>query len=182
MRDLAQLKSRFYLVLAILGAINLVLLVYLLAPGTSSASRKSREEALQQQHRTLNHEVAPLKDIDQQLVHTRSDINELYKERIPNRWSVISSELEKLMKESGVTPAQSIHYSTAEKQEKDELTDVQRVAIDTSISGQYSNVARFINLMEQDKLLFIIKQISLTGQEGGTVTLQIKVETFLKTT
>jgi type IV pilus assembly protein PilO len=181
MRDLAQIKNRFLTLLGVLGAINLVLLAYLLWPGTSSASRRAKEESLQQQYRSLTREVAPLKDIDQKLVQTRGDINELYQDRIPNRWSVISSELEKLMKESGVTPAQSIHYGTADKQqEKGDLPDVQRVNIDTSITGQYTNVARFINAMEQDKLLFIIRQISLSGQEGGTVTLQIKVETYLR--
>jgi hypothetical protein len=34
--------------------------------------------------------------------------------------------------------------------------------------------------MEQDKLVFIIDQISLNSQEGGVVSLQIKAETFLK--
>jgi Tfp pilus assembly protein PilO len=182
MRDLAQIKNRFFILIGVLAAINLVLLAYLLWPGTSNASRRAREETLQQQYRTLTREVAPLKDMDQKLVHTRGDIDQLYKERIPNRWSAISSELIKVMKDSGVTPAQSIHYTTADKQDKSELPDVQRVNIDTSITGQYTNVARFINQMEQDKLLFIIKQISLSGQEGGTVTLQIKVETFLKAT
>jgi hypothetical protein len=48
------------------------------------------------------------------------------------------------------------------------------------VTGEYAKVAGFINAMEQDKLVFIIDQISLTGQEGGVVSLQIKAETFLK--
>jgi hypothetical protein len=36
--------------------------------------------------------------------------------------------------------------------------------------------------MEQDKFVFVINQVSLTGQEGGVVSLQIKCETFLKET
>ena len=179
MRDLAATKNRFFIVLAGLGVINLVLIGYLLWPGNSSAGRKAQEESLRQQYHNLNHEVAPLKDIDAKLVQTRGEINSFYRDSIPTRWSVISSELEKLMKEAGVTPAQSIHYVT-EKSEKDDLPDVQRISIDTSISGEYAKVARFINLMEQDRLLFIIQQVSLRGQEGGTVTLQIKVTTFLK--
>lgn len=179
MQDLAQIRNRFFTVLTILGGICLVLLGYLLWPGTSSAGRKAQEEALRQQYRNVNHEVAPLKDIDAKLVQTRGDINALYKERIPTHWSVISSELEKLMKEAGVTPAQTIHYTT-EKPEKEDLPDVQRIGIETSITGEYAKVARFINLMEQDRLLFIIRQISLSGQEGGNVTLQIKAGTFLK--
>ncbi len=178
MTGLAQLKKRFFTILGIFAVIDLVLVVYLLWPGSSSVSRKAQEQTLQQQYRSLTHEVAPLKDIDQKLVHTRSDIQDLYKESIPNRWSEVSSELEKLMRESGVT-AQSIHYTT-DKTEKEDLPDIQRVGIDTSITGEYGKIAHFINALEQDKLLFIIKQISLNGQEGGTVTLQIKCDTFMQ--
>jgi Tfp pilus assembly protein PilO len=181
MTGLAQIRRRFFTILSVLAIIDAVLLGYLLWPGSSSVGRKSREEALQQQYRALSREVAPLKDIDQKLVHTRGDINNLYQERIPSRWSQISGHLESLMREAGVT-AQSIRYSTdkQEKQEKGDLPDVQRVAIDTSVTGDYAKVARFINAMEQDKLMFIIRQISLSSQEGGNVTLQIKCETFLK--
>lgn len=178
MNNLEQLKKRFFTVLGILAVINLVLVVYLLWPGSSSGSRKAQEQALQQQYKSLNHEVAPLKDINQKLVHTRGDIDNFYKQSIPNRWSEVSSELEKVMSESGVT-AQSIRYTT-DKPEKDDLPDVQRVGIDTSITGEYGKIAHFINALEQDKLLFVIKQISLNGQEGGSVTLQIKCDTFMQ--
>lgn len=178
MTNLALLKKRFFTILGILAVIDLVLIVYLLWPGSSSASRKAQEQTLQQQYRSLTREVGPLKDIDQKLVQTRVDINNLYKERIPNRWSEVSSELEKLMRESGVTE-QNIHYTT-DATNKEDLPGIQRVGIDTSITGEYGKIARFINALEQDKLLFIIKQISLTGQESGTVTLQIKCDTFMQ--
>jgi hypothetical protein len=41
-------------------------------------------------------------------------------------------------------------------------------------------VAKFINALEQSDLIFIIDQVSLSGQESGTVSLQIKFETFLR--
>jgi Tfp pilus assembly protein PilO len=178
MTGLAQIKKRFFTALGILAVVALVLLGYLLWPGSSSVGRRAREEALQQQYRALGHEVAPLKDIDGKLMQTRADINNLYAQQIPNRWSEISSHLENLVRESGVS-AESIKYTT-DKPEKGDLQDVQRVVIDTSVKGDYAKVARFINAMEQDKLLFIIRQISLSSQEGGTVTLAIKFDTFLK--
>jgi hypothetical protein len=60
------------------------------------------------------------------------------------------------------------------------LPDVQRISIETTVTGEYAKVARFINAIEQDKLVFIIDQISLNSQEGGVVSLQVKFETFLK--
>jgi Tfp pilus assembly protein PilO len=178
MTGLAQIKKRFFTVLGIVAIVDVILLGYLLWPGSSSAGRRAREETLQQQYRALGREVAPLKDIDGKLMQTRADISDLYSEQIPNRWSQISSHLETLVRESGVT-AESIKY-TSDKPEKGDLHDVQRVDIDTTVKGDYSKVARFINAMEQDKLLFIIQQISLSSQEGGTVTLAIKFNTFLK--
>jgi hypothetical protein len=64
--------------------------------------------------------------------------------------------------------------------EKNELPDVQRINIETTVTGEYAKVARFINAMEQDRFVFIIDQIALTSQESGVVSLQIKFETFLK--
>jgi hypothetical protein len=48
------------------------------------------------------------------------------------------------------------------------------------VTGDYAKIARFVNAMEQSKLLFIIDKISLSNQQGGSVTLQISFDTFLK--
>ena len=127
-------------------------------------------------------EVAPLKDIDQKLVQARANIAALNKQDIPDRWSDISARLDKLTQQAGVVP-QSIHFVTADQSnKKDVLPGVQQIKIDTSVTGEYGKVARFINSLEQDKLLFIIQQVSLSSHEGGLVTLTIKFETFLKDT
>ena len=178
MADLQRLRKRFSVAITVLAVVDLVLLVYLFWPGSSASGQKAQEAALQQQYRSLSHDVSPLRGIDQKLVQTRADIKTLYKERIPSHWSVISQEVEKLALQTGVS-SQAIHY-VAEKSEKGDLPDVQRIEIDTSITGEYSEVARFINALEQDKLLFVITQVALSGQEAGQVTLQIKFETFLK--
>jgi Tfp pilus assembly protein PilO len=178
MNDLAHIKRRFFTILTVLAVVDVVFLVYLLWPGSSSSGRHGREQALTQQERSLTREVGPLKNIDQELLKTRSEINEFYSDRLPDRWSEISVELDKLTRAAGVVP-QSIHY-TANKPEKDDLQGVQRVGIETSVTGEYGKVARFINSLEQDKVMFIIEQVTLTGKEGGAVTLEIKFQTFLK--
>ena len=177
MNDLAHIKKRFFTILAILAVVDLAFLVYILWPGSSSSGRHAREQALSQQERSLTHEVGPLKNIDQELLKTRSEINTFYNDRVPDHWSVISAELDKLTRDANVVP-QSIHYTN--KPDKDDLQTVQRVEIETSVTGEYGKVARFINSLEQDKLMFIIEQVTLSGQEGGAVTLQIKFQTFLK--
>ena len=183
MGNLAKIRQKFMLVLAVLGAVDLLLIVYLLLPGSSPSGKLAQEQSLQEQVKTLTREVAPLQGIDIKLAQTRVDVKKFYEQKVPNQFSQISQHLEKLMKETGVT-TQGIHYTQDRNDQKDknDLPDVRRISIDTTVSGEYSKVAHFINAMEQDNLVFVITQISLTGQEGGVVSLQIKCETFLKET
>jgi Tfp pilus assembly protein PilO len=182
MRNLAKIKNRFVTIVAVLGVLNLILIGYLLWPGTSPAAKLAQEDALRQQEKALSREVAPLRNIDKTLAQTRVDVKKLYEQKIPGQFSQISQHLEKLVQETGVT-TQGIHYSNDKTDEKTDLPDVQRINIDTTIHGDYAKVARFINALEQDKFVFVINQITLNGSEGGNlVSLQIKFETFLKQT
>jgi Tfp pilus assembly protein PilO len=179
MGDLEQTRRRFVIAAVILGVINVVLLAYLFWPGTSNAEQQAEKAALQQKYATLKVEVERWQASNPE--KTREDLKQLYAEDVPARWSQISQQIEKLLKENEVS-AQSIHYSP-DNAEKTALSNVQRIKIDTSVTGDYTKVAKFINAMEQDKLLFIIDKVSLSGQaEGGTVTLQITFNTFLKET
>ena len=176
MGDLQQIKQRFVVVLAVLAVIDLVLLVYLLWPGSSSLAQQAQLETVQQKNTNLTRDVALWHSSDPE--KTRADLKRLYGDNIPTRWSQISQEMDKLIQETGVT-ALSIRYPV-DTVEKRSLPDVQQVKIETTVTGDYPKVAKFINAMEQDKLLFIVDKISLSGQEGGTVSLQIIVDTFLK--
>lgn len=182
MNNLEKIKKQFTLVLSVLGVVNLLLIIYLLLPGSSPSARAAQEESLRQQKKTLTSEVAPLVGIDKKLAQTRLDVKKFYEQKVPSQFSEISQHLEKLMKETGVTAKGGIRYSQEHSTDKDkvELPDVQRIGVDTTVTGEYTKVAKFINAMEQDKFVFIINQIALTSVESGVVSLQIKFETFLR--
>ena len=182
MNNLAKRKTQFTLILSVLGAVNLLLIVYLLLPGSSPSARAAQEESLRQQKKTLTAEVTPLIGIDKKLAQTRVDVKKFYAQKVPSQFSEISQHLETLMKDAGVTAKGGIRYSQEHSTDKDkgELPDVQRIGVDTTVTGEYSKVAKFINAMEQDRFVFIINQIALTSVESGVVSLQIKFETFLK--
>jgi len=184
MNTLKKARQRFTFVLAVLTVVNVLLIAYLFWPGSSQSGKRAREQQLQEQIKTLTSEVAPLRGIDQQLTQTRVDVKTMYEQKIPSEFSQISQHLEKLLREAGVT-TQGIHYSQEknDRPEKNDLPDVQPIHIDTTVTGEYAKIARFINAVEQDKFLFIIDQISLSSSESsGVVSLQIKFETFLKAT
>ncbi len=181
MGNLAKVRQKFTLILGILGAIDLLLIIYLLLPGSSASGRLAQEKSLQDQAATLTHDVTPLRGIDQKLAQTRVDLKKFYAQQVPTQFSQISQHLEKLMQETGVS-SQGIRYgqnhNTAD--DKNKLPEVQMVDVETTVTGEYAKVARFINAMEQDKLIFIIDQVSLNSQESGVISLQIKAQTFLK--
>ena len=182
MDKLAKVKRQFTTILAILGGLALILLAYLLWPGTSASAKLAQEDALRQQEKALSHEVAPLRNIEQTLTQTRVDVKKFYEQKVPGQFSQISQHLEKLVQETGVT-TDGWRYNQEKTGEKNELPGIQRIDIETTVHGDYAKVARFINALEQDKFVFIINQITLNGSEGGNlVSLQIKFETFLKET
>ena len=176
MDNLARVQRRFIVAVTVLGVINLALVIYLLWGGPSGPSL----ESLQQQYNALEREVESRQkgNPDQ----TRTDLKQFYSDNLPSRGSQISEQVEKLTRNAGVT-AQSIHYPTesAEKAEKNLPAGVQQVKIETNVTGDYAKVARFINELEQDRMLFIIEKISLSGQQGGLVSLQITFSTFVQT-
>jgi Tfp pilus assembly protein PilO len=181
MHNLEKTRKQFTSIIAGLGVVNLLLIIYLLLPGSSPSGRAAQEASLREQKQALTREVAPLDGIDKKLAQTRVDVKKFYDEKVPSQFSQISQHLVNLMKEAGVTTA-GIRYNQDSRgsAEKDDLPGVQKITIETTVTGEYEKVARFINAMEQDKFVFIIDQISLNSQEGGVVSLQVKSETFLK--
>ena len=52
--------------------------------------------------------------------------------------------------------------------------------MDAGISGEYPQIMRFVNSLERDRTFFVIRAMSLTGQQGGLVNLRLRVSTWLR--
>jgi hypothetical protein len=182
MGSLTKVRTQFILILTVLGLLDLALIGYLLWPGSSKAGKLAQEQALQQKATALSREVEPLRNIGPMLDKTRVDVRKFYDQKVPSESSEISQHLEKLVQETGVTtPGFHFNPETSGNQ-KPELADIQRIGIETTVTGEYGKVAHFINALEQDKFIFVITQISLNSAESGAVSLQIHFETFLRQT
>ena len=57
---------------------------------------------------------------------------------------------------------------------------VTELRIDGSVSGEYRNVAEFINGVERSKSFFLIQNLALSGAQGGLVNLQLRIGTYLR--
>src|SRR5258708_2756978 len=177
MTSLGQLRKKLTFVLAGLGVVDLVLVVYLLWPGGASTA-KAQEESLQQQYRNMTHEVAPLRGVDNKLLRSREDIKRFYHDQLPSRYSQISEQIMKLARDNGVNYL-ALSYSA----DATELPEIQRVGITTTITADYAKIPHFINALERDQHLFlVIERVAVNGQQSGVVIMQLKFDAYLKST
>jgi len=126
------------------------------------------------QLKTLEIQTAPLRGLDQRVEKSRQQIDAFYKKRIPFDYSVISTRIGTLAVSSGVRLSR-VQY--AQGKPGSALTEI---SMDAGVSGDYSAIMHFINSLERDQIFFIIRGMSLTGQQGGIVNLRLRVSTWLR--
>lgn len=176
MPELRETRRKLKIALITMLGVDVVALGILVSPLVGS--RASRDQQLQQARidaRQKTREVEPLRGLDKKVVIAGQEIDSFYKNRLPTRESEIAGEFGKLAAQTGVKLGQ-VKYGTKE------LNDVglAPVFIDANCQGGYPQLVRFINALERDKTFFIINSVVLGDAQGGTVKLQIKLETYLR--
>ena len=176
MPDLRDARKKVQISIAVLLVVDVVAAVVFFSPLVGS--EQSRREQLNQLWRELQqktHESEPLKNVDQKIDGARKQIEDFYKNRLPEQDSSISEELGKLAGKSGVKIGQ-IRY----KWKDPEPVGLRPVEIEAEFSGDYLQLVRFINSLERDPIFFIINSVELGGEQNGVVRLQMKLETYQK--
>lgn len=175
MPDLRQTRKKIKIALAVLLGVDVVALVVLLSPLVGSAdSRRQELNRLWTELQLKTHQVEPLRDLDKKVKVANGQIADFYKTRFPARDSEILIQLGKLASANGVS------IETAKYTVKDsEVGQLQRVEIDAALTGNYVSLARFINALERNDMVFIIDSITLGGEQNG-IKLEMKLETYLK--
>lgn len=174
MADIRHMRKRLTVVLAALLATDLVCAIVLLSP--LGRSRQADIAALQTQLRLKAKEVQPLRGLDKKVVVAKQQIADFYRDRLPSNYSSIDAEMGKLADETGTNMAQVKFHL-----EDEEGGGLQPLTIDSLLSGDYLHIVKFINALERDKMLFIVNSIVLGDAKGGTVKLQLKMQTYMRT-
>jgi type IV pilus assembly protein PilO len=173
MPNLQRTRGRLKSVLIALLCIDLVALVVLVSP--VGHSRQEEIRTLEGQLQGKTKQVAPLRGLDKKVIEAKQEITDFYQQRLPGEYSQIYDELGNLASANGAKLTQAKYH-----QEDSEAVGLRPVSIDAVLSGDYVHVVRFINALERDKLLFIVNSIQLGDAQGGTVKLQLKMQTYLK--
>ena len=128
----------------------------------------------QVQLRALDIKTAPLRGLDKRVEASRTQKTEFMEKRISPDYSSISNRVLSLGVTSGVRLTR-LEYSQGLP--GTELTEIQ---MDAGITGQYPQIMKFINSLERDQIFFLIRAMSLTGQQGGMVSLRLQLSTWLR--
>jgi type IV pilus assembly protein PilO len=142
---------------------------------TATNSRSSSALASKQvELKALDLETAPLRGLDKQVADSRAKMKAFYADRIPASYSVIATRIGELAVKSGVRLSR-VQYTQGASG-----TDLTEISMDAGISGDYPSIMRFVNSLERNQVFFVIRAMSLTGQQGGLVNLRIRVSTWLR--
>jgi Tfp pilus assembly protein PilO len=128
----------------------------------------------QVQMRALDIKTAPLRGLDKRVEDSRAQKTEFMEKRISPNYSSISDRVLRLGVDSGVRLTR-LEYSQGKP--GSDLTEIQ---MDAGITGQYPQIMKFINSLERDQIFFLIRTMSLTGQQGGIVSLRLQMSTWLR--
>jgi Tfp pilus assembly protein PilO len=130
--------------------------------------------AKQLQLKSLEIETAPLRGLDKRVADTRAQMLNFYSKRIPPNYSSIDRRIGELGVKSGVRLSR-VQYS-----QNPPGSDLTEISLDAGITGDYPQIMRFVNDLERDQNFFIIRAMSLTGQQGGMVNLRLRLSTWLR--
>jgi type IV pilus assembly protein PilO len=176
MPDLKRTRNRLKIAIAALVLVDAVAVAMLVTP--LAGMREARQQELRQEWLQLKaREFAPWRGLDKKLPRAKQQIEDFYQERFPAEESTVSANLGSVASETGVRVS-GFKYSV-----KDAPIDgLQRVEIAANLSGDYLQLVRFINALERNKLFFLVDGVELGGEQNGIVGLQLRIETYLRST
>ncbi len=124
--------------------------------------------------KALEFQTAPLRGLDQRVEKSREQMQAFDKKRIPANYSLISSRIGDLEVASGVRLSR-VQYTQGKPD-----SGLTEISMDAGITGDYLSIMRFVNSVERDQTFFIIRAMTLTGQQSGQVNLRMQLSTWLR--
>jgi Tfp pilus assembly protein PilO len=161
-----------------LGALIVLVIVLGVRLGMDwNATNENSPDALmskQVQLKALDLRTAPLRGLDKRVAESRAQMLAFYAKRIPANYSLIATRVGQLEVSSGVRLSRMLYTQGAPS------GDLTEISLDAGVSGTYPQIMKFVNGLERDQTFFVVRAMTLTGQQGGQVNLRIKVSTWLR--
>lgn len=176
MANLRRARLRVYIILGVLLAVDLAAAAVLLTPIAGSGAKRQQEfDLVRRQVQRKLQVVIPPDQVQNRVNEARAQIDAFFKQRLAPSASALSAELGKLATSNGVR-LNAVRYAEMDS----DLPGLTHLRIEATITGDYLANVKFINALERDQMFFIINNVSLTEQQGGSVGLGVSLETYLK--
>jgi len=170
-----ELRFRVFLTVGILGGLSLIAAVLLVVMSSQSKQQTALFQSLHSQVLNRRNAVVPPQTVSERVKEAREQIAHFYEDRFPDTQSAIFEQLGKVANENKVKLNQA-NYKTDES----DMAGIQQVVIGAHLVGSYAQVMKFINSVERDKMFFVVDSVSLGDQTAGNVTLNIRLETYMR--
>ncbi|OFW00766.1 MAG: hypothetical protein A3G20_00175 [Acidobacteria bacterium RIFCSPLOWO2_12_FULL_59_11] len=174
----SRARARIRTILLILLALNAVLLALVLRPpGSSLLARQERFDRVRGQHATAQHTLQQMRDLRAKLEAALRNGQKFSGENFLPRqkaFSVLLADLERLASESRLKPA-DIKYRL---QEEDSQPGWTNVDVTLTVEGEYPDLVRFINRLEQSQLFWLIDSLNVSGSPGKGLRLDLQMRTY----
>jgi hypothetical protein len=176
---LTQQRRRFTALLVAMGVICLVAALFLIAPITASSAQRYQELTdKQQQLRAKEAENKPIQRLSELIERAKVDYRMFSSDRLAAFPSTVYNNIYDLARKNNVSLGE-MKYEAFD--DPPEASGLKLLRVQARVSGDYSNLVRFINALERNKLFFVIRDLQLSDIRGqNSVQLALSTDTYLR--
>jgi type IV pilus assembly protein PilO len=179
MAALNEQRRRFTAALVVMGIMCILAGLYLVDPvGASGAKREQELLDKQKTLRDKEEQTRPIRNLPQLVEKAKTDVNKFSSDRLAAYPSTVYSSIYDLAKKNNVSLGEMKYEVIPEPP-----PPLQLLQVTATVSGGYSNLVRFINALERDKIFFVIRDLQLSdtkGQSSNSIQLRLGMETYLR--
>ena len=176
---MSQAVTQLNAYLAVAGVLLIVVLVLatrlLIAWHQSQSDRSEQYRADQATYAQLQLQTGKLRSLPAQLSLSKQAAQAFVDARIPASDGVVISEI------GGLAAADRVRWSRAAYTYRAAIPGIVEARVEANVTGEYAPIMHFINDLERDKnhAFFVIRSVTLTGQQGGAVNLRVRMTTYM---
>jgi hypothetical protein len=180
---LRDIRTQLLLVAGILLLLDLGAIGLLVSPaGRSRGARQQEFERLRLEKIEKTASAAPVQGMDQKIRTAGEQEAQFNRERLAERYSVMSEQLSRIATEAGVD------VSKVKYDERGRLPAEKRiippgyeeVSITMQVHGSYEQDMRFINAVERQRMFLLIDAVTFSGMQGEALTVSVQLSTYLR--
>ena len=172
-------RVRLQIALGILLLANAVLLFFLLRSGGRTAAGRADELArLEASHRLAERQVEQLRQLKKKVQDATQNEQRFAEGNFLSRSAAFSqmlSDLERLAADNKLQPSDA----TYRLNESDNKLGWINVEVSLQMQGEYPDLVRFLNELEQSPLFWIIESLDVAGKTGQNLRLNLQAATYL---